>query len=141
MATGPYEVFAVCPQAKVQLQLATPFLPYLNYLQLVGLGLQIFPLTLAPCLGGLSALDLSHNQLERLPKSLGAITVLKALDVTQYYLQLHESDVHLLASLPGLRQLAILSQRARIGSEGRQSQDSLNHLQALSERCPDVQLL
>ena len=128
-------------QAELQLQLTTPFLPFLRDLQLVELELASFPDALASRLSGLTALDLSHNQFERLPLSIAAITCLKALDMSENLLQLLESDVFLLASFTGLRQLAVLSQRTRESSGNGLSQDSLDHLRAFSKGSPGVELL
>ena len=107
----------------------------------MGLELVSFPDVLAERLCGLTALDLSRNQFDTLPTSIAAITGLKALDVSENLLQLHESDVPLLASLPGLQRVAVLSQRIRGSSEIGLSQDSLIHLRAFSERSPGVKLL
>ena len=120
----------MCIQADVHLQPAAPFLPYLKDLQLVGLELAIFPDALASRLCGLTALNFSHNQLERLPTSIAAITGLKALDVSKNFLQLQKGDGPLLASLSSLQHLAILSQRTRGGSESGLSPESLVHLRA-----------
>ena len=132
---------SLCVQAEVQLNLATPFLPYLKDLRLVDLNLASFPDALALRLCRLVALDLSCNQFESLPPSIATITSLKVLDVSQNFVQLRGSDVPLLASFTGLRRLAVLSQRTRESSRSGLSLDSFRYLQAFSKRCPGVDLL
>ena len=105
------------------------------------LELASFPDALASRLSGLTALDLSRNQFERLPLSIAAITCLKALDMSEIFLQLLESDVFLLTSFTGIQRLAVLSQRTRESSGSGLSQDSLNHLRAFLGGSPGVELL
>ena len=89
---------------------------------------------LASSLRNLLVLDLSRNEMERLPMAIALLTSLKALDVSENYISLVESDIHLLAALLNLQTFSVMEQ----GGMGYRTllQDSLSHLQTIQSAFP-----
>jgi len=118
----------------------TPALPHLRHLQLAKMGLQEFPASLACTLRRLTHLDLSCNSFHRLPAAVSKITALEELEICQNHsLELHRSDVEILAALSHLRGLG-MKKWYEPGFEYGYPQSGVEVLEAIEARLPHIDI-